>query len=148
MFSRLSLLAVCALTLAAADPFAGVWKLNAAKSKYDPGPAPRSSTLTFSADGAWVVVKTDTVDAAGKSSSTTNRFQRDGKEYPYQGPLGDKIAVKMIDARTSESVVTAKGKPTVTTRSTVAADGKSMTRRITGLDPTGVKVNHALVYEK
>lgn len=148
MFSRLSLLAVCALTLAAADPFAGVWKLNAAKSKYDPGPAPRSSTLTFSADGAWVVVKTDTVDAAGKSSTTMNRFQRDGKEYPYQGPLGDKISVKTIDARTSESVVTAKGKPTVTTRSTVAADGKSMTRRITGLDPAGVKVNHALVYEK
>ena len=40
-----------------------------------------------------------------------NRFQRDGKEYPYQGPLGDKISVKTIDARTSESVVTAKGKP-------------------------------------
>ena len=148
MLSRLALLAACALTLAAADPFAGAWKLNPAKSKYDPGPAPRSSTLTFSSEGPWVVVKTDTVDAAGKASSTTNRFQRDGKEYPYQGPMGDKIAVKTIDANTSESVVTAKGKPTVTTRSTVAKDGKSMTRRITGVDSAGGKVNHSLVYEK
>lgn len=148
MFCRLSLLAACALTLAAAHPFAGAWKLNPAKSKYDPGPAPRSSMLTFSTDGAWVVVKTDTVDAAGKSSTTTNRFQRDGKEYPYQGSMGEKIAVKTIDARTTESVVTLKGKPTVTTRSTVAADGKSMTRRITGMDPAGGKINHALVYER
>ena len=42
-----------AATLVAADPTVGTWKLNTAKSKYSPGPAPTSATITYedTADG-------------------------------------------------------------------------------------------------
>ena len=36
-----------AAVLIAAEPFAGTWKLNTAKSKYTPGPPPKSATITY-----------------------------------------------------------------------------------------------------
>ena len=33
------------------DPFVGTWRLNVAKSKYSPGPAPKSQTATYEAAG-------------------------------------------------------------------------------------------------
>jgi hypothetical protein len=33
------------------DPFVGTWKLDAPKSKYDPGPGMRSETVAVAADG-------------------------------------------------------------------------------------------------
>ena len=35
----------------ATDPRVGTWKLNVAKSKYNPGPAPQSQTLTIEPSG-------------------------------------------------------------------------------------------------
>src|SRR5439155_25044445 len=35
----------------AADPLVGTWQLNLAKSKFSPGPAPRSETRTYVAAG-------------------------------------------------------------------------------------------------
>ncbi len=44
-----------------ANPAAGTWQLNVAKSKYSPGPAPKSSTIKIvaNADGSF----TQTVDS-------------------------------------------------------------------------------------
>ena len=38
--------------LAQGDPQVGVWKLNVAKSKYTPGPVPKSGTTKIEAAGA------------------------------------------------------------------------------------------------
>ena len=38
------------LVIAQSDPFVGTWKLNLAKSKFNPGPAPKSQTRTWAAD--------------------------------------------------------------------------------------------------
>ena len=47
---RKLLVLLCALGLAGAlyatDPFSGTWKLNLAKSKYEPGPAPKEKLIT------------------------------------------------------------------------------------------------------
>src|SRR6266850_1928113 len=86
---------VAAMTLSAADPFLGAWKMNPAKSKYNPGPAPKSATMTYTQDGDWIVGKNDTVGADDKATTFTNRYKRDGKEYPYQGANGTgTVAVK------------------------------------------------------
>ena len=69
-----------AMTLSAADPFLGTWKMNPAKSKYSPGPAPKSVTISYTQDGDWIVGKNDTVGADDKATTTTNRYKRDGKE--------------------------------------------------------------------
>ena len=51
--ARLAAILACGATLWAADPITGTWKLNPAKSKYSPGPAPTSATITYeeTADG-------------------------------------------------------------------------------------------------
>ncbi len=40
------------LSAQAADPASGTWELNLAKSKFSPGPPPKSLTRTFEATGA------------------------------------------------------------------------------------------------
>ena len=52
----------------AADPVLGTWELNVAKSKYNPGPAPKSQTRIYEAlpEGMKVTIKT--VNADGQST--------------------------------------------------------------------------------
>src|SRR5215468_5745397 len=52
------------------NPLIGTWKLNLEKSKYSPGPAPRSLTLNFVADGANLTNTAEGIDAEGKAIKT------------------------------------------------------------------------------
>jgi hypothetical protein len=49
----------------APDPAIGVWKLNLAKSKFSPGPAPKSQTRTYveSAEGVTLTIKNTPADS-------------------------------------------------------------------------------------
>ena len=66
-----SLLSAVALTLAvvfggtAHAQAVGTWKLNLAKSKYQPGQAPKSATVVYEAAGAGIKVTVDMVPANG-----------------------------------------------------------------------------------
>jgi hypothetical protein len=51
---------------------AGTWKLVLAKSKYSPGPPPRSSTLAFQAEGGGLTATTDIIDAQGKPTKVVH----------------------------------------------------------------------------
>src|SRR5438552_1332159 len=90
-----SIVAVTALTfagvaLAQSDPAVGTWKLNTAKSKYDPGPLPKSNTVTITAvaNGVHVVAKGE--DAAGKPTGIDYTATFDGKDSPVKGaPASD-----------------------------------------------------------
>jgi hypothetical protein len=138
-----------AMSLLAADPFLGTWKMNPAKSKYNPGPAPKSATMAYTQDGDWIVGKSDTVGADGRATTATNRYKRDGKEYPYKSATGDSgtIAVKAIDANTAQATIKA-GKSTLTIRTTISNDGKSFTRTTKGTDAEGRQIDNVAVYEK
>jgi hypothetical protein len=66
-------------------PFAGTWKLDLAKSKYDPGPMPKSATdVNTEVDGAMKSVQ-ESVDADGKASRVEWTAKFDGKDYPVTG---------------------------------------------------------------
>jgi len=65
---RISLATCCAIVLAssvalAAEAWLGTWKLNTAKSKYSPGPAPKSLTLTWEATADGIKHAADGVTA-------------------------------------------------------------------------------------
>ncbi len=75
-------LAAGSVLLAQSNPFVGTWKLNVAKSKYDPGPPPQSQTRTWDASG---MVMVNGIDAAGKPFSYGYTIKGDGKEYPTMG---------------------------------------------------------------
>jgi hypothetical protein len=57
-------------------------------------------------------------------------------------------AYKRIDARTLEALGKVDGKPGVTTRVVISADGKTFTATQTGTDPQGQAVKNVIVADK
>lgn len=149
MLKTIVMLAVTAIALSAAEPYLGTWKANLAKSKYNPGPAPKSTVVTYTKDGEWVVLKSDTVSADGQTVSRTNRYKRDGKEYPFNGPQGKgTIAVKAINDYVTDAVLKSNSGPTVMVHTVISKDGKTRTQTSTGTNADGKKMQNTVVYDK
>ena len=155
MYSRVAKLFLGLLALSvvawAADPVIGTWKLNLAKSKYSPGPPPKSVTLRYEPSGEGVKLTSEGVDAEGQPISIQFTANYDGKDVPYKGggPLGaDTIAIKRINASTTESTLKRGGKVVGTSRRVVSSDGKVLTITTTGTNAKGQKVKNVAVYDK
>jgi hypothetical protein len=154
--TRKSLVVFAAAVLAlgvsafAADSNVGTWKLNVAKSKFNPGPAPKSQTLKIEAWGAdGVKYVADGVGPDGKPMHWEFQAKYDGKAVPFKGnPDGDMLSYKRIDANNVVSTTTLKGKPAQTTKIVVSKDGKTRTLTQTGKNAAGHDVNNVVVYEK
>lgn len=134
---------------AQADPAIGTWKLNTAKSKYDPGPMPKSNmiTITAAASGLHVVAKGE--DAAGKPTGIDYTATSDGKDSPVKGaPAYDTTSLKRVDANTTEQTRKKEGKTVQTATRKISADGKTMTVTTRGKDETGRTLNTVAVYDK
>ena len=67
----------------AADPHVGTWKLNVAKSKFNPGPPPKSDTITFTTQDNGIKLVEDIVEADGKAYHIGFAAKYDGKDYPF-----------------------------------------------------------------
>jgi hypothetical protein len=132
-----------------ADPAVGTWKLNLAKSKYEPGPAPKTNTVTITAvpNGIHVVAKGE--DANGKPTGIDYTATFDGKDAPVKGaPAYDAVSAKRVDANTSEIVRKKEGKMVQTSTRKISADGKTMTVTTRGKDENGRTLNTVAVYDR
>src|SRR5260370_18326823 len=133
----------------AADPALGTWKLNGAKSKYSPGPAPKSATITYEETTDGIKRTGENVDAEGKTTSFTYTAKYDGKEYPVSGSDDfDTIVLKRINDNTTEATLKKSGKVVSTARRLVSKDGKMLTLTISGTNAKGEKMHNTAVYEK
>jgi hypothetical protein len=133
----------------AADNQAGTWKLNVAKSKYSPGPAPKEGTLTIESQADGLKFTIHGTDAEGKAVHMEFAPKYDGKDYPATGmPGADTISMKKINENTIETVSKNGGKPVMTTKSVVSKDGKTRTTTQKGTNAKGEKVNNTIVYDK
>ena len=135
----------------AQDAWVGTWKLNLAKSKYDPANlAPRSQTIKQEAMGSGMKVTVDTVDAQGKALHQEYMTMFDAKSSEIKGaPDANTTRVyKRIDSRTYEYVQSVGGKLTTTARNVVSADGKTRTVTTTGKDAQGRTVNNVAVSDR
>jgi len=128
----------------------GTWKMNAAKSRYSPGPTPKSTIAKWEAFQGGVKVTVDVVPAKGETQHWESSGKFDGKDNPMKGnnPDGDAVAFSKIDARTYEAVTKKGGKTTITARLVVAADGKTRITTQTGTNSQGQTVNITMFYEK
>jgi hypothetical protein len=134
---------------AQSDPAIGTWKLNVAKSKYVPGPAPKSNviTITAAASGLHVVAKGE--DATGNPTGIDYTATSDGKDSPVKGaPAYDTTSLKRIDANTTEQTRKKEGKMVQTATRKISADGKTMTVTTRGKDESGRTLNTVAVYDK
>ena len=133
----------------AADNWLGTWKLNVEKSKYSPGPAPKSLTLKYEPSQSRIKLTSDRVSADGKTMHGTYTSKFDGKDVPWEGnPDADMAAPKKIDDNTFENIWKKGGKMTFTVKAVVSKDGKTFTVSQTGKNAKGETVNISAVYEK
>src|SRR5262244_2780425 len=152
----LALLVVLALTATlaySADNFSGTWKLNVAKSKFSPGPGPKSNMQKIEAVEGGMKVVVDGENAEGKKTHNDYTVKFDGKDYPEHPMVdgkpntngADAISVKKIDDYTYETTAKQKGKVLVVTKNVVSKDGKTRTATATGKNAQGQTVNNITI---
>ena len=133
------------------DPWIGTWKVNLEKSIYNPGPKPKvGATVKIEPASGGIKTTIDGVNAEGQKTHTESGGGFDGKDNPVTGaPNPDQTtALKKIDARTFETQTKVGGKPTVLTRVTISADGRTLTATQSGTNPQGQAVKNVIVADK
>jgi hypothetical protein len=146
----LALALVGTLPAEAQESLFGTWKMNASKSKYSPGPVPKSNIAKWEAFDGGAKLTVDTVSANGETQHWESSAKFDGKDNPVKGnnPDADTMALTKKDAHTYELVNKKGGKKTLAARIVVAADGKTRITTQTGKDSKGQTVNNTMFYEK
>lgn len=138
-----------ALLAQADNPMVGTWKLNVAKSTYNPGPAPKSLTAKIEAAGDGEKLTADGVRGDDTIIRVEYTAQYDGKDYPITGsPIADTVSLKRLDANTTERTDKKGGKVVQTLTRKLSSDGKTATVTYKGTDAQGRPFNNVGVFEK
>ena len=137
-----------AVAFGAENPNMGTWKLNEAKSKFDPG-ATKNTTVVYEAAGDSVKVTTDGTSGTGQPVHTEWTGKFDGKDYPVTGSAdADSREYTQVNAHTTTFANKKGGKVTVSGKIVVSPDGKGRTVTVSGTDASGKKVTSTAVYDK
>jgi hypothetical protein len=133
---------------AQSNPLVGTWKINLEKSKYSPGPAPKSATLKYQAEGQNLKRTNEGTDAAGKPTNNewVNIF--DGQPHPSPGPGYDASAYTKIDPNTFHFTRLKAAKIVQSGFGVLSRDGKTFTVTTIGTGPNGEQINNVAVYDK
>ena len=151
---KVSIAACCAIVLSASaalagDNWLGTWKYDAAKSKANPGPAPKSQTLKFEQTKDGIQLTTDGVGADGTVMHGGYVSKFDGKDVAWAGnPDADVASPKKVNDNSYENTWKKGGKATMSAKVVVSADGKTLTVTQTGTNAKGQAVNNMAVYDK
>ena len=133
------------------DAHIGTWKLNVAKSKFNPGPGYKSETRTYTPTADGYKFEGERVNPDGSTQKYGFTVNYDNKDYPVTGkdPGGaDTIAVKLVDASNIEST-SKKGRDVLyTSKVVVSQDGKVMTITADGKNPDGEPLDNIQVYDR
>ena len=132
------------------DPAYGVWKLNLAKSKFSPGPAPKEATVTIEAAGPGRKVTVNGVAADGTPVKWGYSGNFDGKEIRITGdnPDADVVMLKRISANTIRTTNKKGDKRTLVNGVSVSPDGKTLTVAQQGVNAKGQTVKNLQVFDK
>jgi hypothetical protein len=149
----LTTMALLGLTIATAlpqvgfaqsSPLIGTWRLNLDRSKFSPGPPPRSGTLTYTQDGQNIRNTAQAIDAQGNAISGVLMHIYDGQPHPTTGVQTiDASAYTRLDANTFIFSRSKVGKLVSTGNAVISPDGKTLT-----ITTTGTNGNSVAVYEK
>jgi len=124
------------------DRFIGTWKLNVAKSKFSPGPAPTSVTVTIAPDK----VSVQEVHADGKTEDWSYTPSASGSAT-ITGMENSSVTEKRINDRTMEHTWK-MGNSTMQGKGVLSKDGKKMTYTLTGTTQDGKPIHNIEIYEK
>jgi hypothetical protein len=140
---------VTAIGAFAADNSLGTWKLNMEKSKFSPSTPVKSLNTTREASDGGIKVTTTGEQAGGTAINSSYAAKYDGGESPVTGAPYDAISIKQVNANTfTYSAKKKDGKYSVTARTVVSKDGKTMTNTIKGTNPDGKAYTATMVWDK
>lgn len=126
----------------------GVWQLDAAKSRYFPGPGPTSETRTYTREGDSVVGIIQRAFADGRRERIEYTANYD-REYPVMGTENyDHVVLKRLDEYTSEAVLSHAGRVYGVARRVIAANGRTMTITFRRESQSGPSVYNVAYYER
>ena len=156
MLTSVALLGLAVATLperglAQSDPLTGLWQLNVAKSKYSPGPGPKSQTMNIQGDGQNRKLTAVGINAAGNAAQVVvfSELVEDDKPHPVTGlAVADASTYTRVDAHTIKVTRLKDGKVVQTATWVVSQDGKTLTANLTGTDANGREVKNITLYEK
>ena len=132
------------LALVAADSqFTGTWKLNVAKSKFSPGPAPKSFTVTIQPDGK---VAVEGVEASGEPISWSYTPNGDAPAT-ITGLPDSSVIEKKIDDRNIEHTWKMNGGSS-TGHGVLSKNGKTMKYTLTGTNAKGEAIHNVEIFER
>ena len=144
--------AVAPALAAAKDPFIGVWKLSAEKSKYEAGGAPKSFTRTYEDRGGGTIFMTTDVTIPQGSARAYVVYRRDGKPYPESAVGAESIrmiSVTAVDPRTEDVYFIVDGKASERPSTiTISTDGMTMTQVVNGKNSKGQPFTNTVVYDR
>jgi uncharacterized protein (DUF2147 family) len=133
----------------APDPIVGTWTLDVAKSTYKPGPAPKSAVVMIEAAGKGYKISIDSVGADGAAMKWGWTNTEDGKEFAITGnPMYDAGTTTRTSPKEGTNVYKKAGKTIVTAKTSVSADGKTLTVTSTGTDARGQAINNMAIYTR
>lgn len=140
-------LAASRLSMAQGNPFVGTWRLDLAKSHYDPGPPPKSQTRTWDSSGK---VTVEGIDAMGKPRTYGYTIRTDGKEYPAIGATNgaDSVASKPVSANALQATFKRGGTPFEVADFSVTENGKLLTIVSHGTNASGQPFKNVQVWDK
>ena len=151
-FARFAGCIIAAALLGAAaqtDPMIGDWKLNLAKSRYNPGPPPRSSGLNVHQAGEGLMAMFDNVNAKGKSVQPMFTVLCNGQPQPVTGNgQVDSMSCRRANPNLQEFTNMKGGKVTTTGTIVISPDGRTMTISNKGTNVDGEAVDNVAVYER
>ena len=134
---------------ATGDPMEGTWKLNLAKSKYNPGPAPKSSIVTIKIENNTETYSAENVDAAGTATHGSFTVKLDGSEASVTGlNYADTISIKRVSPDHVVATLKKDGRVAMTVDVKVAVDGKSRTLIYTGKNAAGIAEHDIVEFDK
>ena len=128
------------------DPLLGTWHLDVSRSKYKPGPPPKSQTRTYEVHRFGIRATVRTVHADGRSTTVQSVYDYDKQEHPVTGSEEvDAIVVTRINAYTHEATLSHGSREIGAFRRIISKDGKQMTVTLKRRSPEADNVE---VYEK
>lgn len=134
---------------AADDPMSGTWKMNPGKSKFDPGPAPKSLTATIKVENGTETFMSEGTDASGNPTHAMFTAKIGGPDAPVTGiPYADTVSLKRVKPNHIVATMKKGGKVTMTVHVVVAEDGKSRRLTYEGKNEKGKAVHDEVVYDR
>ena len=131
----------------AKDPLAGSWTLERGKSDFNPDTTLQSRNLIIEAKGAGISFLQKTVTERGNTVQSDFTANYDSKDVPITGSQLDTVALKRVNATTSERSGKIRGQVAETVTMTLSNGGKTLTI-VTKGSIEGDDYNSTQIYSK